>query len=508
MIRECYKYEGGLKRKAAEISEEKEKVISQLGQQVKDLRRKLQEKICENSDLQESAEYCQMQVNKYDDIMKQLMTEAIAMFDTFSKEAQSKETFEYDAETNPDELVGLLKSRRQSLSDELKHGYDDKRPPNDCQITMSKKQCTKRGFLLKRSASLDTLLTLRKRYYGKLNEHSLLFLRNEMDVQPKDLEKKNDQLMKDNTALRKKCSKWKQQFEHLKERYAKRSGASDVKRKYEQVLPSTELRRLQEIIQQRRKCHSESSINTLQLWRKQSTYIIEQNKRQHTVSVFNTDDLEPEMSIETVSSVENFTTLKDNSDVKTSTTALEKDEETVGHQELSHLEQRLKQLSKITENMSETIVRNSQSVRSMTKVTGGENLVKLLSGIYGEKLFSIIKEIYDEHLRVMQNNIESREQECRLVKEQLLLKDHKIEMMEYHFKSLKRELYLSQKELRNYENTNETLESEIQSLKDKMLVQKTEHEMVKFYYENHEKRNYRPSSENFYIKQQDDWDLF
>ena len=464
-----------MKGSLASVSKEKEEKVSELGRKVRELGNNLQDRNSEISELQSTIDSYQKQGEKYIRVMQEINNEIKELFEALAKQLGLDDKFEVDIEENPEAIVALLKTRRQSLSDDFKNFYGnlyqtaDKDMVGEIQNWMkqdfhqlssgykdaiSKVQKAEKdlGRVLKRSASLETLLKETKEKYDLVEETGVQFRRTEFEVKAKDLQRKNDSLMQENKMLQEDCSKWKKTCEEISKRNEKMATKVELKPREEKPLASAELGKLQKYLKQRRRSYSETQLTSLQ------------------------------------SHQANFTrTVNPKTEAKSMTVA----QNTDNFQGLSNLESRLKQLSQLTEDLSQKIEKSNQCL--VEKSTSSESEKnpdlsndqhhpdRMLSSFYGYKLFSVIKGIYDDSLATLQDSIQSREQECRYLKEQLVVKESNEEVTQCYIESLKRAVAICQEDFRNVKNKNQGLKRELRVLKDRVLVTNAEREMCLFY---------------------------
>ena len=485
--------EDSLKRSIVSVSQEKEEKISELGRNVRDIANNLQDKNSEISKLQSTIGSHQKQGERYVKVMLEINNEIKALFKALAKELGFDDKFEVDIEENPEAMVSLLKTRRQSLSDDFKNFYENlhqgegkdmvdeirNRVRQDFQQlssgykdTISKIQKADRdlGRVLKRSASLETLLKETKGRYNLEEESALQFkradLNTDFEVKIKELQRKNDSLMQENKMLQEDCSKWKKRCEDIFKRNAKKPTKTVVKPREEKPLASTELGRLKNYLKLRRISYSESQLTTLQDCKPNFLRAERpQAEPKSTKRKQKTGNFEGNAKVEATST-------------------------TVAHnfEGLNDLESRLNELSQLTEDLSQKIEKSNKSLVEKSSSSERKNKQdlsnehdRMLSAFYGYELFSVIKRIYDDNLATLQDSIQCREQECRYLKEELLLKESNEEMMQCYIESLKRAIAVCQEDVKNVKNKNQDLKRELRVLKDRVLVTNTEREMSLFY---------------------------
>ena len=463
--------------------------MSLLGRQVRELGSNLQDKNSEISKLQCTIDGYKKQGEQYIKVMQEILHEIKALFQTLAKELGFDGKFEVDSEENPEAIIALLKTRRKSLSEDLKNCYENLHPVGDkdtvselhnrmredfqqlssgYQDTISKIQKAEKdlGKVVKRSASLETLLQKTKGKHHSDEEAKLKLKTAELQVsfeaKLKDIQRRNDSLMRENKTLREDCCKWKRRLDDTtSERNEKRKTVAELKPREEKELPSAELGKLQKYLRQRRKSYSETNLLGLQ-------------QREVGLARVDKKKVETESNVEVVPKLEG------------KPTTVTKDIN--NFEGVSELENRLKQLSKITEDLTQRIEKSNQS---LVKKTASSNQDKqeslshrsdgILSAFYGVNLFSVMKEIYENNLAMLQDRIIVREKECHYLKEQLLAKENNEEMTQCYVKSLKRAVVVCQENIRDAKNKNQNLKKELRILKDRILVTNTEREISLFY---------------------------
>ena len=464
------------------ISKERDFKITELGRQVQMLGNNLQDKNSEISKLQTTVDSHRKQGQKYILVMQEINNEIKALFDTLAKELGLDDKFEVNMEENPEGIVTLLKTRRQSLSVEFKQFYKNvhsetngdvvgeiqKRMKQDFQqlssgykSTISKIQKAENdlGTVLKRSASLETLL---KQTKEKCSTHvdSEKPL-NDLQVKLSELERKNDGLVQKNKMLQEDCSKWKRRCKEISERYEKKATRTELKQRDEKPLAGMELGKLKKYLKQRRRSNSETQLTTLQHWQVISSRDLKKEGEKE-------GNLErsPKGEVKSQTAVQNADSFKG----------------------LGDLERRLTQLSQLTENLSQKIEKNDNSLMEKSKTSEsikeqdlGIGQGRMLSEFYGDKLFSVIKETYDKHVATLQETINRREEECRYLKEQLVVKESNEEVMKCYIESTNRELVSFNEDFRRVKIRNQDLKRELRVLKDRVLVTNAEREMSLYY---------------------------
>jgi outer membrane murein-binding lipoprotein Lpp len=482
LIKEFYQNEESLKGSLASISHEKEEKISQLGQNVRDLNNNMQDKNSEICKLQNTIDNYQKQGEKHIKVMVEINKEIEALFDALSKKLGFDNKFEVDIEANPDAMVTLLKTRRESLPSDFQNFYENL--PHETQNDMVDDNRTGKredfhqlsskhkeskiveaereiGGDLKRCASLETLLkeTNSKGKYN-LEVSRVQFERAALEARMEELKRKNDSLTQENKVLQDECCRWKERCEEITKRNTKR--AAQQKRREEKPLASVELGKLQKYLKQRRRSYSESQLTSLQDCKE---------------NFANAGKPVAEMTTEEQR--------KEEENSKDKATSMTPDRH---FEELNNLESRLKQLSQLTEDLSakieksnECLVEKAPDSESEKKQDLKRNHDPTLSAFYGYKLFSVIREIYEANVAALQEGVQSREQECCVLKEQLLAKERSEEVTQCYIESLKRTAAGYQEDIKNVKNKNQVLKRELRMLKDRVLVTNAEREMSVFY---------------------------
>ena len=473
------------------ISKERDVKISPLGQQIQLLGNNLQDKNSEISKLQSTVDNYKTQGQKYIRVMQEINNEIKALFEALAKELGLDTKFDINIEENPEGIVMLLKTRRQSLSVEFKQFYENlhsgteedvvdeiqNRMKQDFQqlssgykATISKIQKAENdlGRVLKRSASLETLLKETKgNCYAQADSEKQLRkadLKRDLEVKLNKLQRENDSLVQENKMLQEDCSKWKRRCDEISERYEKRATRSELKQREEKPLASMELGKLKKFLKQRRKSSSETQLTTLQHC--QVNFARKSRKEEQEGEDFERNPKGEGKSQGAAQNADNFKGLSD-------------------------LERRLKQLSQLTEDLGQKIEGSnkrlvgkpttSESEKEEDSSMGHRQSERMLSEFYGDKLFSVIKEIYDNHLATLQDSVDSREQECRYLKEQLVVKESNEEVMHCYIESLNRAVASSNEDFRKVKSRNQDLKRELRVLKDRVLVTNAEREMSLHY---------------------------
>ena len=445
----------------------------------------MQDKNSEISKLQNTIDNYQKQGKRYINVMVQINKEIEALFEALSKELGFDNKFEIDIEANPEAMVTLLKTRRESLPSDFENFYenvhqetenkmvddnrirtkeDPQQLPSGHEDTTSRIQRAKRdvGMNLKRCASLETLLKETKGKYNLEEVTGVPFKRAELEVKIEELKSMNDSLTQENRVLQEECSRWKERCEEITKSNTKRE--TEQRRREEKPLASEELGKLQKYLKQRRRSSSEPQLTSLQDCKenfapaqKPITEIAKERRK-----------------------LQNF---EENSKDKASSITTDRPSEG-----LNDLESRLIQLAQLTEDLSakieksdQCLVQKSQNPESEKKQDLRKNHDQMLSAFYGYKLFSVIREIYDANVAALQESIQSREQECCQLKKQLLLKESNEEVTQCYIESLKRTAAGCQEDIKNVKTKNQVLKRELRTLKDRVLVTDAEREMSVFY---------------------------
>lgn len=478
-----------MKGNFASISKEKDAKIVDFGRRIEQLGSNLQNKNSEVAQLQNTIDSHVEKGQKYVKVMQDIHNEIRALFKALAEELGFDDRFEVDLSENPEAIVAMLRTRRQSLSEDLKKYYHERLSDKDTvgqiqnrmkqdfqqissdfkeNISKIKKAEKDLGTVLRRSASLETLLKETKRKHASGEDIAVLRrvdLRSDIEVKLGELKTKNDSLIQENRMLQEDRSKWKHRCEEMV-----KQNERNMRRKPRDEKPQAiaELEKLQKYLKLRRRSYSETQLSTLQNYQVAETKLTQrQFKSANFEGIPNSET--PKLTNEAKAVAQKNTGNSDN---------------------LRDLEERLKQLSQLAESLSQKIETSCQSL--VTKTAEKPEIQKkdlmnchptnpMLLAFYGEKLFSVIKEIYNDHLVTLQvaNNI--RDQECRYLREQLLVKQGNEEIMQYHVESLEREVAVCQEDLRNCKSKNQDLKRELRMLKDQALVTNAEREMSLFY---------------------------